>query len=153
MNSKGGEDTDSVVSGNEKSFIGRDGASVSSQMVEAGPNVFNFDKPGVPALYQNIQAKNWPDVLRFVNAYPEQASFWVFRREKNGNLRWKILPIHAALIFQAPDKVIKALLAAYPHGVKNTDDQGMLPLHLAFRHGASEKTINTLSVTGFIDCR
>jgi len=44
------------------------------------------------------------------------------------------LPLHAAVIFKAPDYVVEALLIAYPRAAKQKDDQGMLPAHLAIRN-------------------
>lgn len=56
-------------------------------------------------------------------------------------LRWRMLPLHAAVLFNAPVDLIQALLKAYPDACSKYDDQGMLPLHLAFRSGANEETI------------
>lgn len=62
---------------------------------------------------------------------------------KNGRktLRWRMLPIHLAVLFCSPSDVIKTLLKAYPAGCSAKDDQGMLPLHLAFRSGCSEEIV------------
>lgn len=62
------------------------------------------------------------------------AAIWVIRKEPNGRLRWRLLPIHAAIIFQAPYTVIESLVQQYPAGVAAKDDQGMLPLHLVLRN-------------------
>ena len=56
-------------------------------------------------------------------------------------LRWRMLPLHAAVLFNAPVDLIQALLKAYPDACSKYDDQGMLPLHLAFRSGANEETV------------
>lgn len=56
-------------------------------------------------------------------------------------LRWRMLPIHAAILFGAPLNVVEALMNMYKAGLSAHDDQGMLPLHLAFRVGASEEMI------------
>ncbi|KAL3801085.1 hypothetical protein HJC23_002378 [Cyclotella cryptica] len=62
-------------------------------------------------------------------------------------LRWRMLPLHAAIIFSAPVALIKALLKTYPEGCSASDDQGMLPLHLAFRSQSSEEVVLLL-----LDC-
>ncbi|KAL7487493.1 hypothetical protein ACHAW6_013079 [Cyclotella cf. meneghiniana] len=62
-------------------------------------------------------------------------------------LRWRMLPLHAAIIFSAPVALIKALLKAHPAGCSATDDQGMLPLHLAFRSQSCEEVVLLL-----LDC-
>jgi len=59
------------------------------------------------------------------------------RKESNGKLRWRMLPLHAALMFQAPFGVVEALLEAHPAAAAAKDDQGMLPLHLALRNFGS----------------
>jgi hypothetical protein len=63
-----------------------------------------------------------------------QAAMWVVRKEANGRLRWRILPLHAAIIFRAPYTVIEAIVQSYPPAAGQKDDQGMLPLHLAMRN-------------------
>lgn len=79
----------------------------------------------------------------------QQASVWVVRKEVNGRLRWRLLPLHAAIIFQAPVAVTEALLEAYPAAASQKDDQGMLPLHLAFRNfgGSSSRDTSIATAT------
>ena len=95
-------------------------------------------------LYQNLQLRNWEKTIELCKTHENEARTWVLRKESNGKLRWRLLPLHAAVIFKAPDEVIKALLAAYPRGAESKDDQGMLPLHLAFRNGGSDSVVNLL---------
>jgi hypothetical protein len=76
-----------------------------------------------------------------------QARKWVVRREANGKLRWRMLPIHAAVIFGAPHHVVEAILKVNPRGALLKDDRGMLPLHLAFRHGAPNDVLVELLYT------
>jgi hypothetical protein len=42
---------------------------------------------------------------------------------------------------RAPLPVLKRLIALYPDSLKCTDDQYMLPLHLAMRYGASDEVV------------
>lgn len=95
-------------------------------------------------LYRFIESKNWDMVVRHLKTNPAEGATWVFRKEKDGSLRWKLSPLHAALIYDAPAKVIAALIKAYPHGAKQVDDEGMLPIHLAFRNGCEEKIVDLL---------
>lgn len=85
----------------------------------------------------------------------EQAATWVTRKEPDGKLRWRLLPIHASVIFRAPLRLVRTLLAVHPRGAKCKDDQGMLPLHLAFRNDASDAIVQELlsSHPGGIDVR
>lgn len=96
------------------------------------------------ALYGTLQGRQWDESIKRCKDHDEEARTWVSRKEKNGKLRWRLLPLHAAVIFKAPDDVIGALLVAYPRGAECKDDQGMLPLHLAFRNGSDESVINLL---------
>lgn len=51
---------------------------------------------------------------------------------------WSQLPIHAAIVFGGPPRLIELLVKIYPRGCRCTDDQSMLPVHLALRFGASD---------------
>lgn len=97
-------------------------------------------------IFLELQRKEWVAAAKRAVDAPDEARTWVSRKEKHGKLRWRLLPIHAAIIFKATENVVKSLLAAYPKGAQSKDDQGMLPLHLAFRHGSTEGTVNLLLV-------
>ena len=56
---------------------------------------------------------------------------------------WKGLPIHQACMRQPPVSVVKALIAAFPDGVKEKQE-GDLPIHYAIRYGASNYVVNAL---------
>lgn len=115
-------------------------------------------------LYKTIERRSWDDVLKLLmdvdsdsddddrksnqnshlqdkkskkksrRSTKQEASVWVVRKERDGRLRWRLLPLHAALIFNAPLSVIEALLKVFPAAATLKDDQGMLPLHLACRN-------------------
>lgn len=104
-------------------------------------------------LYASLMRKDW-DVA--VQHAPSEAHVWIYRKEtvtgttgtttesNDSKLRWRLLPLHAAIIFHAPLTVIEALLKAYPSAVACKDDQGMLPLHLAVRMGSCSEVIDAL---------
>ena len=75
---------------------------------------------------QRVQAKDWDGVAARAASHPDEASTWVSRREVDGTgrLRWRLLPLHAAVIFGAPDAALVALLTAYAAGAACPDDQG-----------------------------
>ena len=52
------------------------------------------------ALYQAIEARRWDHVLELLEEGEgdDEVSTWVIRKEHNGRLRWRLLPIHAAQI-------------------------------------------------------
>ena len=100
---------------------------------------------GATALYRNIENKDWDAALQRVSMAPEEAKTWVSRREHDSEkTRWRLLPLHAVCIFRAPLALMEAIIEAYPEGPQMKDDQGMLPIHLACRNGASKGVVLTL---------
>lgn len=97
-------------------------------------------------LYQAIEAKQWSYAIDVFDKdeQEDQASTWVVRKETNGKLRWRLLPLHAAVVFGAPLKLVELLLADFPMAAQCKDDQGMLPLHLAFRNESSWDVVDEL---------
>lgn len=126
------------------------GSAVSFQRpvaVGASPRrpVFECDYDTNPTeLYLSVQRKDWDGAVERSATCPHEASTWVSRKEADGKLRWRLLPLHAAIIFRAPERTVSALLFAYAQGAACKDDQGMLPLHLAFRNGCDEGVVHLL---------
>ena len=74
-------------------------------------------------LYKLIENKRWD---------AEEAATWVCRREKGGGgggaqqhgqgqIRWRLLPLHATRVFRSPLSLIEALIEAYPDGTQMKD--------------------------------
>eukprot|EP00980_Cylindrotheca_fusiformis_P013227 scaffold3359_cov123-Cylindrotheca_fusiformis.AAC.31 len=101
-----------------------------------------LDNPTV--LYVLLQNKNWVEALRHLESNLDEAGIWIYRKDEEGKLAWRLLPLHTSIILEAPEDVIKAVLAAYPLGAQSQDDKGMLPLHLAFHSGMKEEAITLL---------
>lgn len=59
-------------------------------------------------------------------------------------LRWRQLPLHAALIFMAPPSIVKQIIELFPYALRCPDDKGMLPLHLAFRQAVPDDILTIL---------
>lgn len=78
------------------------------------------------------------------NELRAQARTWIVRRERNGVLRWRMLPLHASLAFNAPFDVVLRLYHLYPGAVRCRNDQGMLPLHHCFKYGNEDKVLELL---------
>lgn len=122
--------------------------SIYAKAQSPGRTRFECDYDANPTeLYLALQRKDWRGAEAAVNSDPHDASTWVARREPDGKLRWRLLPLHAAIIFRAPLPTIKALLDAHPEATACKDDQGMLAIHLAFRNGATEKIVQLLLET------
>jgi len=76
-------------------------------------------------LFRSIEQRQWDNAVRQVGSYPQEAKVWTFRREdQSPKLRWTLSPLHAAIIYAAPDKVVKAILEAFPEAASKKDDEG-----------------------------
>ena len=134
--------------------------SPTNSRLSAAAAVLECDYDTNPTvLYQAIEAKQWDYAIslftkRGANKFNDEeddeedaSATWVVRKESNGKLRWRLLPLHAAVIFGSPLKLVELLLADYPLAAQCKDDRGMLPLHLAFRKQASWDVIDELLTT------
>lgn len=90
-------------------------------------------------LYLAVQDGRWDDVLNRSKTHPHEASTWVYRQEgAMKQLRWRLLPLHAAVIFRAPKEAVIALLVANSDSAACRDDQGKVPLHLSLRRRSGD---------------
>jgi len=126
----------------------------------------NYEKNCTP-LYKQIEQEDWGVVAGFLDTgywpghfFPdnmsptEQVMTWVTRfepgeegeegEEEDANIRWSQLPLHLAIVVDAPLGIVRRLVEHYPRGVQCTDDQSMLPLHLALRQGAPDEVVDYL---------
>jgi len=92
-------------------------------------------------LYELLESSDWERARSRCRSNPEEVRTWIVRKDKSKQVRWKLLPLHAAIIFQAPSFVVSSLLERYPAAASRKDDQGMLPLHLAFRHKQEDEDL------------
>ena len=70
----------------------------NDDIVVPGPFLRDFDENPTD-LYRFIQMQRWGRVMEVINKAPEEAKIWVFRTEEDHiGLRWRLLPLHAALI-------------------------------------------------------
>lgn len=94
-------------------------------------------------LYKLLESSQWDLALQRCRSHPLEVRTWVQRSsgdspKSSKTIRWKVLPLHAAIVFKAPFLVVEGLLEQHPRAASSRDDQGMLPLHLAFRHYDAE---------------
>ena len=108
-----------------------------------GDLVCDYDKSVTP-LYETLESSQWDKARLRCRTNPEEVQTWIVRRDASSNIRWKLLPLHAAVIFQAPKIVIECMLKEFPMAAGKRDDQGMLPLHLGFRHKQEEPLLKLL---------
>ena len=149
---------------NESPFVLRDGNRSRDEEVD-----FDVNPTGV---YVAVHTRQWELACERVKMYPSEAATWVVRycstaeegREDPGEIvldgsgspevptghraqRWRMLPLHASLLFNGTIEVVQALINANPKACTAADDQGMLPLHVAFRAGAPEDIVLALLST------
>jgi len=79
-----------------------------------------------------------------VNKFSKATRTWAYRKEFNGDIRWRVLPIHAALLHDAPEELIQLIMQQHPEGMTCTDDLGNLPIHIAFKTGYSEEILGRM---------
>jgi ankyrin repeat protein len=113
--------------------------------MDTRPGMAECDFEGNPTLlFSLIHQKLWPKVIERAQSHRDECATWATRRDQNGKIRWRLLPLHAAIIFKAPIDTVETILLASPISAQCRDDQGMLPIHLAFRNGHDEAIINLL---------
>ena len=119
-------------------------------------------------LFAALHSRNWTGASAALRRDPDQASVWIYRldddeaksaakdndNDNNGDnasavepqrpIKWRTLPLHAAVLFRAPPKLLRALLEANPLAACHRDDRGMLPLHLAIKTGGNKACVRTL---------
>jgi len=113
-----------------------------TESVELDTNGPTVTSSNPTKLFSYIIKRNWPAVVkRCKGADSREARTWVVEKNRDGSIRWKLLPIHQACENKAPSEVVKALIAVYPDSLRMKDSAGDLPLHLACRERASKAVI------------
>eukprot|EP00985_Skeletonema_marinoi_P035138 scaffold45744_cov204-Skeletonema_marinoi.AAC.1 len=98
-------------------------------------------------LFQALEARQWEYALSMVGSdskhFKKDCSAWVVAKgkKKGAALRFRALPLHAAVVFGAPDNLTKAVLEAYPLAARGRDVKGRLPIHLACEHDVSDEVL------------
>jgi len=88
----------------------------------------NYDL-GATVLYKLIEQRKWAQTVEHMKEYQEEVKIWVYRIDgKTKKTRWRMLPLHAAILFHASPEVIKGLIESYPEAVKLGDDRKMVPV-------------------------
>ena len=98
------------------------------------------------ALYSMIEDRQWSVAAQRAESHPREAKTYVYRTDKKDRSRykWRMLPIHAAILMDAPAFVIQALTSAYRKGTQFPDDTGDYPIHIAVKKHVSEEILNLL---------
>lgn len=111
----------------------------------------DYDTDATP-LYKAMEWQQWSKVAKILkdkSVNVEQANTWTSRKDPNGqpgSVRWRMTALHSALVFKAPLDIVQFLLLLSPQSASCKDDQGMLPLHLAFRNNVTDEILYELLV-------
>ena len=98
-------------------------------------------------LFQALEAREFDYAFEMYEqtnqAFTKDCKTWVIAKgvQKGSALRFRALPLHAAIVFDAPDELIIKILRAYPKATRGRDVKGRLPIHLAFEHQTSDQVI------------
>jgi hypothetical protein len=101
-------------------------------------------------LFQALEARQFDyayEMYKHTNAqFTKDCKTWVIARgeKKTSPSRFRALPLHAAIVFGAPDELIKRVLRAYPNACRGRDVKGRLPIHLAFENNSSDEIISLI---------
>ena len=113
-----------------------------------GEHVCDYDTSAT-VLYELLESSSWERARARCRSHPEETRTWIVRKDKSLAVRWKLLPLHAAIIFQSPNYLVSAILEQYPAATHRKDDQDMLPLHLAFRHKHEDEDLLEILLVKF----
>ena len=81
-----------------------------------------------------------PNAARFISSHDkEKRLFGSLSALKKGDIEWG--PIHAAAYFDCPKGLLLSAIKNIPHGVKEVDQYGNLPLHYAAARKGYSKSI------------
>ncbi|KAL7462124.1 hypothetical protein ACHAXS_002515 [Conticribra weissflogii] len=101
-------------------------------------------------LFQALEARQFSyahEMHKDSNAkFAKDCRTWVIARGKSDEkmLRFRALPLHAAIVFGAEDDLIKKIMMAYPKAARGRDVKGRLPIHLAYEKDVSDEIIDLL---------
>jgi hypothetical protein len=101
-------------------------------------------------LFQALEAREFEYAFEMYEQTNEQftkdCKTWVIAKgiQKGQQLRFRALPLHAAIVFDAPDELLIKIIRAYPKATRGRDVKGRLPIHLAFEHQTSEQVISLI---------
>ena len=98
-------------------------------------------------LFQALEAREFKYAFEMYQRSNQQflkdCKTWVIANglQKGHSLRFRALPLHAAIVFNAPEELIIKILRAYPQASRGRDVKGRLPIHLAFAHQSPEQVV------------
>ena len=101
-------------------------------------------------LFQALEARQFDYAEQMFKqsnkVFVKDCKTWVVARGKNNDklLRFRALPLHAAIVFGAKDDMVKHILKAYPKAACGRDVKGRLPIHLAYENDSSDDIISLI---------
>ena len=132
-------------------MVGSFASSGSSSITSVRREVDYYLNP--TELFRWINYRRWDGAKARASSHPEECGTWIVSKNSDGSINWRHLPIHLVCMqcgnaseetVGQVEALLDALLLSYPEGASTADGQGMLPLHLAVSHGATEKFVTSL---------
>jgi len=120
-------------------------------------------------LFRWINYRRWDGAKSRVLSHPDECSTWIVSRHiTDGRVLWRHLPLHLVCMqsesgdtdierndgmptqdTRSIEELVDILLEAYPDASSSSDDQGMLPLHLAVTSSSLNAQIIYLLLTAY----
>ena len=135
-----------------------DNANGEEKEVGEGEEEIRDYNTNVTRLFAYLHQRKWTRAVEhsITEEGRREASIWVARyqeeekeeneEQKKKKLLWKLLPIHAAIVYNAPPEVVQIVIRKYPDGCRKVDDRGFTPLHLAIGKGVASAQIIAMLV-------
>jgi hypothetical protein len=95
------------------------------------PNEVITDASKPTRLFLFIEQRDWNEALVCLRKSPHQVTVWVRQQSSAKVTIWNMLPLHAAVAFGAPLRLIEKLVTVHPNALRKPDHDGKLPLHYA----------------------
>jgi len=95
-------------------------------------------------IFRAISSGDYEGARRIVERHPEEASIWVSRRDSDGGIAWKYLPIHLVCLqhSEPPLELIRALLHHNQSAAASTTPHdGNLPMHYICEGGCVDEEV------------
>ena len=95
-------------------------------------------------IFRAISSGDYEGARRIVERHPEEASIWVSRRDSDGGIAWKYLPIHLVCLqhSESPLELIRVLLHHNQSAAASaTPHDGNLPMHYICEGGCVDEEV------------
>jgi len=99
-------------------------------------------------IFTAIENQQWSNVLSILRnkTNRNQLNIWIVKKTSSGDIEWRKSSLHSALLCQAPLDVVKLIIELSPQLASLSDNEGNLPIHIAFKIDARDEILYQLLV-------